>query len=75
MSLKLGTWNLMSPVAETRRTAMHRLSEDEQADVWVLTETHDGFTPGHPLFPFLAEGRDGLHKPEHRWVAIWFVIR
>jgi hypothetical protein len=39
--------------------------------VWVLTETHDDFTPGHAFFHSSASGRDGLHKKEHRWVTIW----
>ena len=46
MALKLGTWNLMLPVAERRRQVMRLRTDREQADVWVLTETHDGFTPG-----------------------------
>ena len=71
VTLKLGTWNLMLPVAEARRTAMLRHTKVEQADVWVLTETHDGFTPGHPYSHSSAAGRDGLHKPGHRWVTIW----
>lgn len=71
MTLKLGTWNLMLPVAEGRREGIRLHTDREQADVWVLTETHDGFTPGHAYSHSSAPGRDRLHKPAHRWVTIW----
>jgi hypothetical protein len=45
----------------------HRIA----ADVWVLTETHDSFSPGLPFSCSSAAGRDGLHQPAHRWVTIW----
>lgn len=41
------------------------------ADVWVLTETHDGFTPGHEHSCKSDPGRDGYDEPGHRWVTIW----
>lgn len=71
MSLKLATWNVALPVAARRREAMRTHTDREQADVWVLTETHDGFSPGHAFSHSSAAGRDGLHKKEHRWVTIW----
>ena len=71
MSLKLGTWNLALPVADRRREALRTYTDREQADVWVLTETHDGFTPGLAYSHSSMAGRDGLHKQEHRWVTIW----
>lgn len=71
MHLKLATWNLALPVALRRRDAMRSHTDREKADVWVLTETHDGFTPGHAFSLSSAAGRDGLHKNEHRWATIW----
>jgi endonuclease/exonuclease/phosphatase family metal-dependent hydrolase len=71
MKLKLATWNLQLPVAPRRRQKMRQYTDREQADVWVLTETHDGFTPGHEFFHSSSAGRDGTDKPEHRWVTIW----
>lgn len=50
---------------------MRAYTDREQADVWVLTETHDGFSPGHGFSHSSAAGRDGQHKKEHRWVTIW----
>ena len=71
MTLKLGTWNLMLPVDEWRQEGMRLHTDREQADVWVLTEAHDGFTPGHAHSHSSKSGRDGLHKSAHRWVTIW----
>ena len=69
--MKLATWNLMLPVAARRREAIRRHTDREQADVWVLTESHDGFSPGLPHFHSSAPGRDRRHGAEHRWVSIW----
>ncbi|MDP2307221.1 MAG: endonuclease/exonuclease/phosphatase family protein [Pseudomonadota bacterium] len=69
--MKLATWNLALPVVEKRRREMRAHTDREQADVWVLTETHDSFMPGHPWSHSSTAGRDGLHRPEHRWVTIW----
>lgn len=69
--MKLGTWNVALPVAARRRDALRAHTNHEDADVWVLTETHDGFTLGHAHSHSSAAGRDGLHKREHRWVTIW----
>lgn len=70
-TLKLATWNVMLPVSKCRREALRSHTDQQQADVWVLTETHDGFTPGHPYSHSSAAGRDGGHEAEHRWVTIW----
>jgi endonuclease/exonuclease/phosphatase family metal-dependent hydrolase len=71
MQLKLATWNVALPVATRRREALRVHTDHEQADIWVLTETHDGFTPGHAFFHSSSAGRDGRHKIGHRWVTIW----
>ena len=69
--MKLATWNLARPVAERRRQEMHRYIDEQDADVWVLTETHDDFCPGHRFRHSSAAGRDGLDEEKHRWVTIW----
>jgi endonuclease/exonuclease/phosphatase family protein len=71
-TLKLATWNLELPVSPRRREALRAHTDREQADIWILTETHDSFTPG-PTFTShsSAPRRDGLHEPEHRWVTLW----
>lgn len=69
--MKLATWNLEKPVSQRRREAIRAHTDREQADIWVLTETHDGFTPGHAFSHSSAPGRDGDAEPEHSWVTIW----
>lgn len=76
MRLKLATWNLAKPVSSKRRENIRSHIEREQADIWVLTETHDGFSPGLNYCHSSSEGRDLVngvpgHKQEHRWVTIW----
>ncbi|MDO8950934.1 MAG: hypothetical protein Q8S43_10680 [Actinomycetota bacterium] len=69
--LKLATWNVMLPVSERRRTGLRAYTDRINADVWVLTETHDGFSPGHPYSHSSDDCRDGQQGPGHRWVTIW----
>jgi len=72
LPMKLATWNLALPVSARRRAAIRAHTDRERADVWVLTETHDGFSPNHADSSHSsAAGRDGLHKAGHRWVTIW----
>ena len=68
--MKLATWNLELPVAPRRRQAMRSHTDREQADVWVLTETHDSFTPGHAFSHSSTAGRDG-RTAGAPWVTIW----
>lgn len=69
--MKLATWNLALPIAQSHRNAARAWTDRIAADIWVLTETHDGFTPGHRFSTSSAAGRDGHHEPEHRWATIW----
>lgn len=71
MKLKLATWNVALPVSARRRDALRCHTDREEADVWVLTEAHDGFTPGHAYSHSSSPGRDGHDKPEQRWVTLW----
>src|SRR5687768_12589921 len=59
--------------AGSRCSAIRTHADREQPDVWVFTETHDEFTPGHSFSHSSAPGRDGHHVPEHRWATIWSV--
>lgn len=48
--LKLATWNLALPVTPRRPDAMRSHPDREKASVWILTETHDGFSSGWQCF-------------------------
>ena len=69
--MKLATWDIALPVQPRRRQALRAETDRVNADVWVLTETHDSFSPGHAFTHSSAAGRDGKHEPGHRWVTIW----
>lgn len=69
--MKLATWNLALPIGPTKRKAARAWTDRIAADVWVLTETHDGFSPGLPYLCHSAAGRDGSDPPGHRWATIW----
>ena len=72
MSLKLATWNVAWPDSVRRRLAIRKHTNDVSADVWVLTETHDEFSPGDDFTSVSSTaGGDGNDKPQHRWVSIW----
>ena len=76
MQLKIATWNLQKPVSSARRENIREHIKHQRADIWVLTETHDGFSPGHEFCHSSSAGRDLVdgvpnHKREHRWVSIW----
>ena len=61
----------MLPVSATRRENLRAHTDRVDADIWVLTEAHDGFSPGHPFSHSSDAGRDGQRDPEHRWVTLW----
>ena len=69
--MKLATWNVALPVSEKRRQGLLAYIDLVQADVFVLTETHDGCSLGHAYNVSSDAGRDGSHQPAHRWVSIW----
>jgi endonuclease/exonuclease/phosphatase family metal-dependent hydrolase len=71
-ALTLATWNLERPVAASRRRVeeLRRWMRTVGADVWVLTETHDGIVP-EPYYSSVAStGTDRHGEPGERWAAI-----
>jgi hypothetical protein len=56
----LATWNLQRAKKQSARyVALRRLIDEQAADVWVLTETRDDFSPG--LLP-AQQGPSGRWK-------------
>jgi Endonuclease/Exonuclease/phosphatase family len=71
ISVRLATWNVMVPVSTMRREAIRSHTDRVNADIWVLTEAHDAFTPGHAFTHSSSGGGDGHRHPQFRWVTIW----
>lgn len=70
--LKLATWNLRRVMPSQRRCSdICKQIRRVDADVWVLTETHEEVRPS-PLFHGVTTGApDRPGSPGERWVAIW----
>ncbi len=72
--MRIGVWNV--EYADVTATNARRLAvmECEQADIWILTESHDSLSPGseycaahsRPRLPHAARVKDGS-----RWASIW----
>ena len=60
--MKLANWNVAKPVSRARRDVMLNHLAQVAADLLVLTETHDGFKPGHKNVCSSAAGRDGPRR-------------
>ncbi len=71
--MRIATWNLQRPrhPGGRREKAICRLLEAIDADVWVLTETHESVTPGCGYEPAMTSGTDRPGQPGERWAAIW----
>lgn len=71
-SLCVATWNLnyLSPNGERAKACRTKMA-DIQADVWILTETREGFCPGEG-FTLIAESELASDLAgDRRWTAIW----
>jgi hypothetical protein len=71
--VKIATWNLarVLPTNTERCAEMVRWLDAVDADVWVLTETHDSVSPG-PGYSAVSTGQpDRPGEPGERWATIW----
>jgi hypothetical protein len=69
--LILATWNVERPIQRWRRAALLSHIDRVNADVWLLTETHDDLRLNLPHVHSSLSGRDGKDEAGHRWVSIW----
>ena len=70
MSLTVATWNVEYADGAERNARRAQLIQDADADVFVLTETHDELR----LSDYMAEStsqREGGARPGARWTTIW----
>lgn len=70
--MKIATWNLeralpRSMQAERQRQWLSRIN----ADIWILTETHLGITPGDGYYSTASGLSDRPGADGERWVQIW----
>ena len=71
--MRIGTWNV-EYAWPARLDALRGALSANQADIWVLTETHDDLRPPHCEFVAHSKPRpknwSGI-RPGSRWVSIW----
>ncbi|WP_017297350.1 endonuclease/exonuclease/phosphatase family protein [Nodosilinea nodulosa] len=70
--MKIATWNLeralpASVQAERQQQWLSRID----ADIWILTETHLGITPGEDFVSVASGLPDRPGAEDERWVQIW----
>jgi hypothetical protein len=73
VAVKIATWNLarVQPMNTERCAEIVRWLVAVDADVWVLTETHDSVSPG-PGYSAVSTGQpDRPGEPGERWATIW----
>lgn len=72
-SLRIGTWNVWYAF-EDRLPALREVTQNNPADIWILTETHDNLVPYGCEHVVHSEPRpknwSGI-RPGSRWVSIW----
>ena len=74
--MRIATWNLERPQNNTtkRSQLLGEKIKEINADIWVLTETHDAISPGaeyHPISSEPAPNPPVLHKEGERRTTIW----
>lgn len=71
--MRIGTWNV-EYAYEGRLEVLRRVMAVHQADIWILTETHDDLAPEGAAFSAHSEPRprnfSGIREGS-RWVSIW----
>ena len=70
--MKVATWNLqrVQPL-EDRASLIRKQIEVVDADIWILTETHEIVSPGEDFSSVMCGKHDGESKPGEHWAGIW----
>lgn len=73
-TLRIATWNVAYGLGSTSNARRRAVIDAVDADIWVLTETHDGLGPGDAVDVAHAAQRPMTHDNVvlgSRWVSIW----
>lgn len=68
--IRVGTWNVQFGRGDEKNRLRLDTLIARNADVWILTETHDHLALSHPYRPIHTNPR---YRPDHggRWTTIW----
>ncbi len=70
--LKIANWNLARVLpSQTRANTIRERMAEVDADIWVLTETHEELSPGIGFSGVFSGEPDQPSKIGERWVGIW----
>ena len=70
--MKVATWNLQRVLPlEHRASLIRKQIEIVDADIWILTETHELVSPGNAFSSVMCGKHDGESKPGEHWSGIW----
>lgn len=69
-TLRIGTWNLEYAAGALKNAERLATINAEDADVWVLTETHDDIDLSHTHTPIRSEQRP-TGRAGQRWTTVW----
>lgn len=71
--LRIATWNLdrVRPGTGVRTERIRAAIEKVDSDVWVLTETHERFSPGEQFIEKAFSFAPPYRQNDERWVSIW----
>jgi endonuclease/exonuclease/phosphatase family metal-dependent hydrolase len=73
--IRIGTWNIDTASAD-KNSIRRSVLQGHEADIWVLTETHDELSPGDEFSAVHSDQADVAVAPRklregNRWVSIW----
>lgn len=71
--MRIATWNLRRPrnAKSPRALAILEHIHRIDADVWILTETHESVSPGPTYTSVATTGTDRAQSDGERWTMIW----
>ncbi len=73
--MKIATWNLERALPQSGKADLQRQWLDRiDADIWILTETHLGITPGESYCAVTSGLPDRPGIEGERWVQIWVKV-
>ena len=70
--MRIANWNLQRVhPSESRAERILKHLKLVDADIWVLTETHELIEPGELFSSVMSDKHDGESKPGEHWAGIW----
>lgn len=70
--MKIANWNLERALpSQTRANTIRERMSEVDADIWILTETHEELSPGVGFSGVFSGEPDQPSKIGERWVGIW----